>query len=159
MLAYARALDAARQAAGIGVFRSLPAVPGAGAAGGLAAALLALGAQLVPGIDAVLDLVGFDDRARKVDLVITGEGSVDAQSAAGKTPVGVARRAKRVSPGVRVVALCGARADELERVYEAGIDAVVPVLRRPMALEQALEASQTHRNLACAAETVVRLVL
>ncbi len=159
MLAYARALDAARQAAGIGAFRSLPAVPGAGAAGGMAAALLALGAQLVPGIDAVLDLVGFDDQACKVDLVITGEGSVDAQSAAGKTPVGVARRAKRVNPGVRVVALCGARADELDRVYDAGIDAVVPVLRRPMALEQALEASQTHRNLACAAETVARLVL
>lgn len=159
MLAYARALDAARREVGIGAFRSLPGVPGSGAAGGLAAALLALGAQLVPGIDAVLDLVGFDALAREADLVITGEGSVDAQSAAGKTPVGVARRTKRVNPGARVVALCGARADDLDRVYEAGIDAVVPVLRRPMGLERALDAEQARRNLMCAAETVARLAV
>lgn len=68
---------------------------GAGAAGGLGAALLALGAELRSGVETVLDLVGFDERVRDVDLVITGEGNMDEQSAAGKAPVGVARRARR----------------------------------------------------------------
>ena len=80
--------------------------PGAGAAGGAGAGALAfLGARLTPGIDLVLDLVGFDDALAGADLVVTGEGSLDHQSLAGKAPVGVARRAR--AAGVPVVVLAG----------------------------------------------------
>ena len=80
--------------------------PGAGAAGGVGAGALALlGARLVPGIDLVLDLVGFDAALEGTGLVVTGEGSFDGQSLGGKAPVGVARRA--ASRGVPVVVLAG----------------------------------------------------
>lgn len=80
--------------------------PGSGAAGGTGyAALAVLDAELVPGIDLVLDLVGFADQVRGADLCITGEGSLDEQSLSGKTPVGVARAASRAD--VRVVAVAG----------------------------------------------------
>lgn len=80
--------------------------PGAGAAGGVGAGALALlGARLVPGIDLVLDLVGFDAALQGTGLVVTGEGSFDEQSLAGKAPVGVARRA--AAHGVPVVVLAG----------------------------------------------------
>ncbi|WP_409484575.1 glycerate kinase [Arsenicicoccus dermatophilus] len=80
--------------------------PGAGAAGGVGyAALQVLGATMRPGVELVLDLVGFPELARGVDLVITGEGSLDEQSLMGKTPVGVAHASARA--GVPVVAVCG----------------------------------------------------
>jgi glycerate kinase len=81
-------------------------VPGAGAAGGVGAGALAfLGARLTPGIDLLLDLVGFDDTLAGADLVVTGEGSIDAQTMSGKAPMGVARRA--YAAGVPVVLLAG----------------------------------------------------
>lgn len=86
--------------------RDLAALPGAGAAGGAGFAALAyLGAQLVPGIDLVLQLVGFDAALTGAGLVITGEGSLDAQTLGGKAPVGVAKAAAR--HGVPVVAVAG----------------------------------------------------
>ena len=129
-------------------------VPGAGAAGGLGAALLALGAELRSGVETVLDLIGFDERVRDADLVITGEGNMDEQSAAGKAPVGVARRAKRY--GKPVVAVVGGRADNLDAVYGQGVDLVLPVCRKPMSLEEALGMQETVANLACAGEGAVR---
>lgn len=78
---------------------------GAGAAGGLGAALAALGARLVPGARAVLDLVGFDEAARDADLVVTGEGQVDRTTAEGKAPGVVAERA--TAAGVRCVVFGG----------------------------------------------------
>ena len=81
-------------------------VPGAGAAGGVGAGALALlGARLTPGIDLLLDLVGFDALLASSDLVVSGEGSIDAQTLSGKAPVGVARRAR--AAGVPVVLLAG----------------------------------------------------
>ena len=79
--------------------------PGSGAAGGLGAALAALGAELVPGADAVLDLVGFDDHLDGCDLVVTGEGTVDVTTAEGKAPGAVARRCAMA--GVRCVVVGG----------------------------------------------------
>jgi glycerate kinase len=82
-------------------------VPGAGAAGGLGAGALAfLGAELRPGIELVLELIGFEEAVAGADLVVTGEGKLDAQSLRGKAPVGVARAA--AAHGVPVVALAGA---------------------------------------------------
>lgn len=164
MVGYGRLLDAAifearaqgllRTPEGARTFGSVLGVPGAGAAGGLGAALLALGAELRSGVETVLDLVGFDERVRDIDLVITGEGNMDEQSAAGKAPVGVARRAKRC--GKPVVAVVGGRADNLDAVYEQGIDLVLPICRKPMPLDQALGVQEATTNLICAGEAAAR---
>lgn len=153
-IARARAQKLLRTPEGARTFGSVLGVPGAGAAGGLGAALLALGAELRSGVETVLDLVGFDERVRDVDLVITGEGNMDEQSAAGKAPVGVARRAKRY--GKPVVAVVGGRADNLDAVYGQGVDLVLPVCRRPMGLELALDPREAEANLVCAGETAAR---
>lgn len=150
----ARAQGLLRTPEGARTFGSVLGVPGAGAAGGLGAALLALGAELRSGVETVLDLVGFDERVRDVDLVITGEGNMDEQSAAGKAPVGVARRAKRC--GKPVVAVVGGRADNLDAVHEQGIDLVLPICRKPMDLEQALDPQEATANLICAGEAAAR---
>lgn len=164
MVGYGRLLDTAivearaqgllRTPEGARTFGSVLGVPGAGAAGGLGAALLALGAELHSGVETVLDLIGFDERVRDVDLVITGEGNMDEQSAAGKAPVGVARRAKRY--GKPVVAVVGGRAVNLDAVYEQGIDLVLPICRKPMSLEAALDPREAEANLVCAGEAVAR---
>lgn len=164
MVGYGRLLDAAiaearaqrllRVPEAARTFGSVLGVPGAGAAGGLGAALLALGAELRSGVETVLDLVGFDERVRDVDLVITGEGNMDEQSAAGKAPVGVARRAKRF--GKPVVAVVGGRADNLDAVYGQGIDLVLPICRKPMSLEQALDPQEATTNLICAGEAAAQ---
>ena len=164
MVGYGRLLDAAiaearaqgllRVPEGARTFGSVLGVPGAGAAGGLGAALLALGAELRSGVETVLDLMGFDEHVRDVDLVITGEGNMDEQSAAGKAPVGVARRAKRC--GKPVVAVVGGRADNLDAVYGQGVDLVLPICRKPMSLEDALGMQEAVANLACAGEGAAR---
>lgn len=164
MVGYGRLLDAAitgvraqgllRVPEGARTFGSVLGVPGAGAAGGLGAALLALGAELRSGVETVLDLIGFDERVRDVDLVITGEGNMDEQSAAGKAPAGVARRAKRY--GKPVVAVVGGRADNLDAAYGQGVDLVLPVCRRPMPLDQALDPQEATINLICAGEAAAR---
>ncbi|VWL96040.1 Glycerate 2-kinase [Collinsella aerofaciens] len=164
MVGYGRLLDTAiaearsqgllRVPEGARTFGSVLGVPGAGAAGGLGAALLALGAGLRSGVETVLDLIGFDEHVRDVDLVITGEGNMDEQSAAGKAPVGVARRAKRY--GKPVVAVVGGRADNLDAVYERGIDLVLPVCRKPMGLELALDPQEATTNLICAGEATAQ---
>ena len=153
-IAEARAQGLLRVPEGARTFDSVLGVPGAGAAGGLGAALLALGAELRSGVETVLDLVGFDERVRDVDLVITGEGNMDEQSAAGKAPVGVARRAKRY--GKPVVAVVGGRTDNLDAVYRQGIDLVLPVCRRPMDLEQAIDPQEAATNLICAGEAAAQ---
>jgi len=100
--------------------------PGAGAAGGTGfAALALLGASLRPGIDLVLELVGFDDAVRGAALVVTGEGSLDAQSLAGKAPVGVAAAAARA--GVPAVAVAGRNLLAPDHAAAAGISAVHPL--------------------------------
>ncbi|MGC4938769.1 glycerate kinase [Kribbella sp. DT2] len=97
--------------------------PGAGAAGGVGfAALAVLGAELVPGIELVLDLVGFRERLHGVDLVVTGEGALDEQTLHGKAVAGVASAAK--AAGVPVVAVCGTNRLDGARLRAAGISAV-----------------------------------
>lgn len=153
-IAEARAQGLLRVPEGARTFGSVLGVPGAGAAGGLGAALLALGAELRSGVETVLDLIGFDEHVRDVDLVITGEGNMDEQSAAGKAPVGVARRAKRC--GKPVIAVVGGRAVNLDAVYGQGIDLVLPICRKPMDLERALDSQEATTNLICAGESVAR---
>jgi glycerate kinase len=94
--------------------------PGAGAAGGAGfAAMAVLGARRRPGIDVILDLVGFVEQIRGADLVVTGEGSLDPQSLRGKAPIGVAARAAQA--GVRTVAVCGRLALSRGQLAQAGL--------------------------------------
>lgn len=96
--------------------------PGAGAAGGVGfAAMAALGATLRPGIDLMLDMLGFDEAVGGTDLVVVGEGSLDEQTLHGKAPLGVVRRAR--AAGVRVVAVCGRTTLDDEQLHGAGIEA------------------------------------
>lgn len=157
MVRYGALLDAACRAVATPCFRSLAGVPGAGAAGGLGAAVLALGGALTPGIDAVLDRAGFDEALCDCDVVVTGEGMMDGQTAGGKAPLGAARRAR--AAGVPVVAVVGGRADDLDAVYEQGVDLVLPIVRRPMGLSDALDPSQTRANLRAAGEAAIRAYL
>jgi glycerate 2-kinase len=106
VLVLARRLEAMEE------LRPFAQLPGSGAAGGLGAAFAALGADLVPGAATVLDLVGFDDRLEGCDLVVTGEGQVDATTTAGKAPGEVARRAR--AAGMRCIVFGGRVEAELE---------------------------------------------
>ena len=111
--------------------------PGAGAAGGLGAALLFFTkTELRPGIDIVLEAVDFDRLSASAALVITGEGRTDRQTAFGKAPVGVAKIAKR--HGVPVVCLSGGLGDGYEAIFEQGIDAAAVCPSAPMTLEDCL---------------------
>ncbi|HDI3202827.1 TPA: glycerate kinase [Vibrio cholerae] len=127
---------------------------GAGAAGGMGAALLAYTqARLRPGIEIVLETVQLAHQVSDADLVITGEGRIDSQTVHGKTPMGVAKVAKRFD--VPVLALCGCTGDNYQAVYQCGIDAVFAAVPRAMLLEDALKESDF--NLADLAENVARL--
>jgi glycerate 2-kinase len=137
--------------------RSMETVPGAGAAGGMGGALLAfLGARLRPGVEIVLDAIDLKTLVRDADLVITGEGRIDGQSASGKTPVGVARVA--VEQGVPVIALAGSLGRDAEDVLACGIEALFSVVHGPCKLEEALlTAAQNVRRTARHLAAVLRL--
>lgn len=112
-------------------------MPGAGAAGGLGAGLAAfLDAELRSGIDMVLDAARFDEALRGADLVITGEGRIDEQTAYGKTIGGVLKRA--VAAGVPVVAVAGSVASDVTALYDAGLTAALSITPGPMTLAEAM---------------------
>ena len=98
-------------------------MPGAGAAGGMGAGCAALlGGTIQSGIDAVLDVTGFDRQLEGADLVITGEGRIDSQSADGKVISGVARRTR--AKGIPLIAIAGGIADSAVAVYDIGVSAM-----------------------------------
>ena len=111
------------------------ALPGAGAAGGTGAGAVAfLGASLTPGIEAVLDAVRFDDLLQTADLVVTGEGRVDAQSAEGKVVSGILARTKKA--GVPTVALAGAIGPGAQRLYALGLAGIFDTGRAGLPLDE-----------------------
>ncbi|MEL6151637.1 MAG: glycerate kinase, partial [Chloroflexota bacterium] len=110
---------------------------GGGAAGALSAGLYGgLGAKLVSGSDLILQHIGFDAQLADADLVITGEGRMDEQTVGGKGPFGVALRARERS--IPTVALVGGLAVDDSVLHDAGVDAVLPIVDKPMPLEIAL---------------------
>lgn len=130
--------------------------PGAGAAGGLGFAFLSyLAADLQPGIDLVLDAVEMDKAMEGADLVFTGEGRLDYQTAMGKAPVGVAKLAKK--HGAVVIALAGAVIEGAEKCNENGIDAFFPILRKVTTLDEAMETETARQNMVKTTEQVIRL--
>jgi len=118
--------------------RDVALLPGAGAAGGLGAGLLFFTpASLRPGVAIVLETTGFEALVQGANLVITGEGRTDFQTAMGKAPVGVAAVARR--HGVPVICLSGGLGDGAEDVLAHGIDALASTVPQPMALEACME--------------------
>lgn len=123
----------ARQATG----RDVALLPGAGAAGGLGAGLMFFtAAKLRPGVEIVLEAVGFADLVKDASFVVTGEGRTDFQTAFGKAPVGVAKVAKQF--GVPVYCLSGGLGNGADDVLAQGIDAVMSICDRPMALDECM---------------------
>ncbi|AIN14674.1 MULTISPECIES: glycerate kinase [Yersinia pseudotuberculosis complex] len=132
--------------------KSVINVAGAGAAGGMGAALFGLlNARLQPGIEIVTEALKLAAAVQEADLVITGEGRIDSQTIYGKTPVGVARVAKRFD--IPVIAIAGSMAPDYEVVHQHGLDAVFSVLNHIQTLPEALEEASdniriTARNVA-----------
>jgi glycerate kinase len=146
MAVYARAVE---EAAG----RAFRHLPGTGAAGGIGFGLTALlGAELVPGIELVLDALDFRSALGDADLVLTGEGRVDAQTASGKAVLGVAGLAS--AAGVPVVALAGSLGGGWDSLYNQGLTAAFSICPGPMRLEESV--SRTAELLEAAAERVMR---
>ena len=135
--------------------RDVDGIPGAGAAGGLGAALCGfLHANLKSGIETVLDLIDFDGLLEGVDLVITGEGRIDWQSAFGKVPSGIGMRCKK--KGVPAVAIVGGMGSGADKIYEFGVESIIPTINGAMEIEEALErAEELYAN---AADRLFRLV-
>ena len=130
-------------------------IPGAGAAGGLGAGLMAfLNAELKSGVALVIEATQLEKRISDADLVITGEGQINFQTVFGKTPIGVAKAAK--AQGIPVVAIAGSISDDADGVYDAGIDAMVDIVPEPMPLEVAIE--NAPMLIANAAERAARLI-
>lgn len=130
--------------------------PGTGAAGGLGFAFLTFtDAVLESGIQIVLSETELEAYIKDADLVVTGEGRMDGQTAMGKAPVGVAKLAKKY--GKPVIAFAGAVQRDARACNETGIDAFFPILRGVVTLEEAMENTNAKRNLADTAEQVYRL--
>lgn len=127
-----------RRLAGMEAIRPYADLPGAGAAGGLGAAMAALGAELISGIDLVLDTVGFRERVKGALLAVTGEGQVDEGSAQGKVPAGVA--AACASAGVPCVVFGGRVSGGAEALYALGATAVMSLSGKRERARQDLEA-------------------
>lgn len=130
---------------------------GSGAAGGLGYALRSyLNAELLSGIRLILEELHLEKALADADVVITGEGRMDGQSAMGKAPLGVAHLAKK--HGKTVIAFCGAATSDANLCNRYGIDAIFPILRAPCSLEEAMEPHTASQNLKQTAEQVFGLI-
>ena len=130
-------------------------LPGAGAAGGLGAGLMAFcSARLRPGIDVIFERLGLEAQIARADLILTGEGRVDATSANGKLLSGVGRLALRHRKPV--IALTGSAGEGSQTLEALGIRAVVPIADGPISLEQSL--ADASRLITDAAERTARLL-
>ncbi|HHV64255.1 MAG TPA: glycerate kinase [Peptococcaceae bacterium] len=130
-------------------------IPGAGAAGGLGGGLLAFtNAELKSGTEAVLETIKFDEMVQDYDIVVTGEGRIDAQSAYGKVPKGVGVRAK--SHGKPAIAIVGSVGPGAEIMHQFGIEAIIPITNRTMTLDEAV--ADAYDLVVQATERAFRLI-
>ena len=130
---------------------------GAGAAGGLGFAFLSyLGANLESGIDLILNKTKLEEYIKNADVVVTGEGRLDAQSAMGKAPAGVAKFAKK--HGKPCLAFSGSVTKDAVALNNAGIDAFFPIIRSICTLSEAMDTDNAFANLADTAEQVFRVI-
>jgi glycerate kinase len=139
--------------------RDVRDIPGAGAAGGLGAGLMAFaGAHLAPGVDIVFEAIDLDGKLKSADLVITGEGRMDSQDIYGKAPMEVAKRARR--RGIPSIAIVGSTGRDYRVVFDHGLDAVIGTVNRPMTLDRAVvESARLVTEAAMRACRMVRVGL
>ena len=131
-------------------------IEGAGAAGGLGAALLAfLNAKLLRGIDLIIKHTELEEKIKGADFVFTGEGGIDSHTIFGKTPMGVALAAKK--QGVKTIAFAGKVEDGSENLYDVGINSIFGILRGVTSLDEALK--DGAKNLEKTVENVVRILI
>ncbi len=136
--------------------RDVADLPGAGAAGGLGAGLMAfLNAELKSGISVVLEALRAEEVFSRASLIVTGEGRIDGQTLHGKVPIGVARAAKKYRKPV--IAVAGGLGNNLEPLYMEGIDGLMSIVSEPMSLDEAMQKARVL--VADAAERVARLLL
>lgn len=129
------------EVAGKALGKDIDHIPGAGAAGGLGAAVCGfLDATLKSGIETVLDLIDFDRMLEGVDVVVTGEGRIDWQSAFGKVPSGIGMRCK--NKGIPAVAIVGGMGKGAEKIYEFGVESIIPTINGAMEIEEALKRAE-----------------
>lgn len=129
--------------------------PGAGAAGGMGAALMAfLNGQLRPGHEVIAEAVQLAQHIASADVVITGEGRIDGQTIFGKTPIGVAKLAKQY--GKPVIAIAGGYSADADVVHQHGIDALFSAVHQPCTLTEAM--SQAQANLQRCARNVAAVI-
>jgi len=123
-------------------------VPGAGAAGGLGAAFMTfLKAKPKSGINTVLDIIGFRELIKGSDLIVTGEGRIDWQSAYGKVPAGIGAYGKEQN--IPVVAIVGGMGEKAENMYNYGIESIIPTINSAMDINEAVErAAELYKNAA-----------
>lgn len=135
--------------------RDIAGTPGAGAAGGLGAGLMAFtDAKLKRGIETILGILDFDHVIQGADLVVTGEGRMDYQSVFGKVPFGVGMAAKK--QGIPCVAIVGGMGKDASDIYEYGVDSIITTVNGAMSVEEAMEnAEEMFLN---AAERMFRLI-
>ena len=112
--------------------------------------------ELTPGIQLILDAVHIEDEMKDADVVVTGEGCLDHQTAMGKAPVGVAKLGRKY--GAKTIAFAGSVTKEAVACNEAGIDAFFPIVRGISTLEEAMDPDTAKANMAAAAEQVFRLL-
>ena len=128
-------------------------IPGAGAAGGMGAGMVAFfGAELKPGIETVLDTVGFEKIAEDADFIFTGEGKIDNQSLRGKVVIGIAQRTKKLD--VPVIAVVGDIGDNMEPAYEIGVSAIYSINR--VAVEFPKAKLRSKSDLSLTVDTIMR---
>lgn len=131
--------------------------PGTGAAGGLGYAFMSyLGAVLEPGVGIVLSETNLEEYIKDADIVITGEGRLDGQTAMGKAPAGVAAIGRKYAK--TVIAFAGCVSEDARVCNHSGIDAYFPILQRPSSLEEAMDPVNAGKNMADTAEQVFRLI-
>ena len=137
--------------------KDLSMAEGAGASGGLGFAFVSyLSASLQSGIDIVTDAIGLEECVKNADIVITGEGRCDAQTAMGKAPSGVAKIAKKHNK--TVIVLAGSVSADARECNAHGIDAIFPIVKAPCSLEHAMNADTAISNLSDTAEQIFRLI-
>ncbi|ACV75675.1 MAG: glycerate kinase [Zymomonas mobilis] len=130
---------------------------GAGAAGGLSGGLLAFtDATIEKGIELVIRITGLMEKSKDADYVLTGEGGIDFQTQYGKTPMGVAKAAKKANPETVVIALGGYIGEQIDSLYQKGIDAIFGILPAAIPLDQALLSAAA--NVERTTENIVRLI-
>lgn len=132
-------------------------VEGGGAAGGLGAAFHGyLGGQLESGIELIMDILKVEEAAEHADLIITGEGRLDAQTSMGKVPAGLAGLAGKY--GVPIIAVGGSLTDDAYALNDAGIDAVFSIQSSPVSIEEAMQSELTRFNLEHTAGQIMRVM-